>query len=115
MTPEVAEQVMGYDEAKRIFWMLFKTSLEYNLDPMRISIVKCYNKGVTIKMSEYLSIMMKFHDNLHLAGYLMDMLSFNSYVIGGLDDEYTHIVCVIRNQDMSCCGIQSTLVHPTIV
>lgn len=63
----------------------------------------------TMKMSDYLSNMKNYFDNLQLAGYPMDMRSFISYVVVGLDDEYTSIVCVIRSQELSWSKIQFEL------
>lgn len=60
-------------------------------------------------MSEYLTLMKKKIDNLQLVGYPMDLRSFISHVIAGLDDDYTPIVCVIRNRDMTWSEIQFEL------
>lgn len=102
MTPEIATQVMGHDEAKPLwdsiqeyFGIQSRSQEDYN----RL-ILQQTRKG-TMKMHEYLNTMKRYFDNLHVVGFPMDMRSFVSHVTAGLDDEYTPIVCVIRSQNMT--------------
>lgn len=110
MTPEIATQVMGHDEAKKLwdsvqeyYGVQSRSQEDYN----RLMLQQT-RKG-TMKMYEYLDTMKKYYDNLQIAGFPMDMCSFISHVTAGLDDEYTPIVCVIRNQNMSWSEIQLEL------
>lgn len=91
---------------------LFKNNLVFNPDLRKTTTVKCFSKTRKggMKISEYLTLMEKKKiDNLQLVGYPMDLRSFISHVIAGLDDDYTPIVCVIRNRDMTWSEIQFEL------
>lgn len=52
-------------------------------------------------MAEYPTLMKSFADNLYLAGSPISTKDLISYVIAGLDQEYTPIVVVLHNQDLS--------------
>lgn len=110
MTPEVAAQVMGHDEAKKLwdsvqeyYGVQSRSQEDYN------RLMLHQTKKGTMKMYEYLDIMKRHFDNLQVAGYPMDMRSFISHVTAGLDEEYTPIVCVIRSQNMSWSEVQLEL------
>lgn len=108
MTPEVATQVMGHDEAKPLWDSVqeyFGIQSRSQEDCNRLMLQQT-RKG-TMKMHEYLE--KRYFDNLQVVGFPMDMRSYVSHVTAGLDDEYTPIVCVIRSQNLSWSEIQLEL------
>lgn len=53
--------------------------------------------------------MKSFADNLYLAGSPVSAKDLISYVIVGLDEEYTLIVVVLQNEDLSWTMVQNRL------
>lgn len=110
MTPETATQVMGHDEAKKLwdsiqeyYGIQSRSQEDYN----RLMLQQT-RKG-TMKMHDYLDTMKRYFDNLQVASFPMDMRSFVSHVTTGSEEEYTPIVCVIRSQNFSWSEIQLEL------
>lgn len=110
MIAEVASQVTGYDTAKNLwdalqeYYGLQAASQQDYLKRM----LQQTRKGST-KMSEYLALMKGYADNLYLAGSPVSTRDLISYVIAGLDEEYTPIVVVLQNQDLSWTDVQNRL------
>lgn len=65
-------------------------------------------KGNT-KMTKYLVLMKSFVENLNLKDSRVETKELISYVVAGLDEEYTPIVVVIQNKPMSWNEVQSQL------
>lgn len=102
MTAKIAAQVIGHDEAK----LLWDSIQEYygvqsrSQEDYYRQMLQQTRKG-SMKMTEYLTTMKKYFDNLQLTGYPLDMRSFISYIIAGLDEEYTYCVCNKKSEQDS--------------
>lgn len=100
---------MGHDEAKAM--KKWKPIQEYyevqsqSQEDHNKQMFQQTRKGA-MKMSEYLSTIKKYFDNLHLVGYPMDMRSFISLLVLLMN---IYQLCVIRSQYPSWSEIQFEL------
>lgn len=60
-------------------------------------------------MTNYLALMKGYVNNLYLAGSPVSTQDLISYMIAGFNEEYTPIVVVLQNQDLSWTAIQHRL------
>lgn len=99
MTPEVATQVMGYENVQDLWAAiqdLFGVQSRAEEDYLR-QIFQQSRKG-NLKMTEYLCIMKNHADNLGQAGSPVTTRSLISQVLLGLDEEYNLVVAMIQGR-----------------
>lgn len=99
MTPEVATQVMGYDNAKDLWAAiqeLFGVQSRAEEDYLRQTFQQT-RKG-SLKMADYLRVMKTYADNLGQAGSPVSTRSLISQVLLGLDEEYNPIVATLQGR-----------------
>lgn len=107
----MASQVTGYDTAKDLWEALqeyYGLQVASQQDYFK-RMLQQTRKG-SIKMSDYLALMKGYADNLYLAGSPVSTQDLISYVIARLDEEYTPIVVVLQNQDLSWTAVQNRLI-----
>ncbi|XP_022148963.1 uncharacterized protein LOC111017501 [Momordica charantia] len=99
MTPEVATQVMGYENACDLWAAiqeLFGVQSQAEEDYLR-QVFQQTRKG-SLKMTDFLRVMKSHADNLGQAGSPVPTRSLISQVLLGLDEEYNPVVATIQGK-----------------
>lgn len=97
MTPKVATQVMGFDNAKDL-WAAIQDLLGVQSKAKEDYLRQVFQQSRknSLKMSDYLRVMKNHADNLGQAGSPVSTRNLVSQVLLGHDEEYNPVVVMIQ-------------------